>query len=136
MKSLYFAEATHRLWFHRQAPDWLGQPWLYLAAHREQPGLADDQDTHEISRHGYARLPIAREPAGFSIEGAALLNASRLAFADLPPGPVELATWISLGLAPAGATPWLWLFRLDEPLAFAPGPGPVLLPERLRLLES
>jgi hypothetical protein len=96
---------------------------LYLALHTADPGEAGDQTTSEATYTGYARVPVARTTAGFTVSG----NAASLAAAvDFPAGTggSGTATHVSIGTSSSGAGKVLYKGALSPSIVTGNGVTP------------
>lgn len=76
----------------------------WISLHTADPGGAGNQSTNEVAYTGYARVPVARTPAGWTIVGGVASPAANI---DFPPGtpglPNTTATFLGIGEAQTGA---------------------------------
>lgn len=92
---------------------------LYVALHSADPGEAGSQSTSELSYTGYARVPVARSGAGFTVSGTAptqVVNAGAVTFGMCTAGGPQTATHFSIGIASSGATMMLVSAALNSSL--------------------
>lgn len=75
---------------------------LYVSLHTADPGEAGDQSTNEANFTNYARVPVARSGAGWTIAANAVSNAAAIAFAPAGSGP-QVITHFGIGTALSGA---------------------------------
>lgn len=96
---------------------------LYLSLHTADPGEAGDQTTSEIGYTSYARVPVARTTAGFTVAG----NSAALAAAvDFPAGTggSGTATHVGIGTSSSGAGKLLYKGALTPNIACGAGITP------------
>ena len=74
---------------------------LYAAIHTADPGEGGDQTTNEASYTGYARQPIPRSSAGFTVTGNLVENAAEITF-PVNEGVSQTVTHFSIGTALSG----------------------------------
>lgn len=75
---------------------------LYFSLHTADPGEAGDQTTNEIAYTSYARVPVARSGAGFTVTGNSVSPAAAVEF-PAGTGGSGTATHFGLGTASSGA---------------------------------
>ena len=79
---------------------------LYVSLHTADPGEAGLQNTSETSYTGYARQPVARSSAGWTVSGTAptkVVNAATITFPASTVGTPTI-THFGVGLEISGAT--------------------------------
>lgn len=77
---------------------------LYLSLHSADPGEGGSQTTNEVTYAGYARVAVARTPAGFTVAGNAVTLAADAVFPVGSTGAAAgTATHFGVGTANAGA---------------------------------
>lgn len=96
---------------------------LYLALHTATPGAGGSQTTNEAAYTGYARVPIVRSAAGWSVSGDAYSNVAALNFPACTGG-TETETYFSIGTAATGAGEILLFGALTSSLAVSAGITP------------
>jgi hypothetical protein len=91
---------------------------LYLALHTADPGEGGDQTTSECAYTSYARVPVSRDVAGWTVSGA---QSSNTALAQFPTctGGSETATHLSIGVASSGPSQILYSGALTASLAIS-----------------
>lgn len=96
---------------------------LYLSLHTADPGEAGDQSTSEITYTGYARVPVLRTTAGFSVSGNA---ASLVAAVDFPAGTggSGTAAYVGIGTSASGAGKLLYKAALNPTIVCGNGVTP------------
>jgi hypothetical protein len=77
---------------------------LYLSLHTADPGEAGAQNTSECAYTNYARQPVARSSAGFTVATSNATLTSAVNFPQSTTGANEVATHWGLGVALSGAT--------------------------------
>jgi hypothetical protein len=75
---------------------------LYVSLHTADPGEAGDQTTNETSYTSYARVPIARSGAGFTVVANSVSPAATISFPACTGGTATI-THFGVGTAPSGA---------------------------------
>lgn len=76
---------------------------FHISLHTADPGEAGSQTTSECAYTGYARIPVARSGAGFTIAGNAVSNAAAITFGQKTAGSDETVTHFGIGSDLAGA---------------------------------
>lgn len=76
---------------------------LHIGLHTADPGEAGAQNTSECAYTGYARIPVARSGAGFTIAGNTVSNAAAVTFGQKTAAADETVTHFSIGTALSGA---------------------------------
>lgn len=76
---------------------------FYIALHTADPGEAGKQNTSEAAYTGYARTPVARSGAGWTVAGNQVSNAAAISF-PAATGGSETETHFSIGKEISGAT--------------------------------
>mgnify|MGYP000063580150 CR=1 FL=1 len=79
---------------------------FYVALHTADPGEAGNQSTSETTYTGYARQPVARSGAGWTVSGTAPTQVVNAANVDFPASTVgtPTITHFSIGYEVSGAT--------------------------------
>lgn len=98
---------------------------LYLSLHTADPGEGGDQTSSEIAYTPYARVPVARTTAGFTVTG----NAASLAAAvNFPAGTAGsgTATHAGIGTSASGAGKLLYKGAISPNLVCGAGVTPTL----------
>lgn len=75
---------------------------LYLSLHSADPGEAGDQTTNEVTYSGYARQPVARSGAGWTVSGNSVVLAAAIDF-PISSGGGSNATHFGVGTVVSGA---------------------------------
>lgn len=86
---------------------------LFLALHSADPGEAGDQTTSEVAYSGYARQPVARSSAGFTVAGASVVLAAAVNF-PASAGGGSNATFFSVGTVVSGVGKILYSGALNN----------------------
>jgi hypothetical protein len=97
---------------------------LYISLHTADPGEAGNQSTSEATATGYARQPVARSSAGFTVSGNTVSNAAAINFPNVTASPGSAATYFGIGVAVSGATELLLSGPLTSSYSFAIGNAP------------
>jgi hypothetical protein len=74
---------------------------LYISLHTADPGEAGDQSTNEVAYTGYARRPVARSGAGWTVAGNSCTNAAAITFGTCTANPTT-ATHFGIGTVVSG----------------------------------
>jgi len=112
--------------------------FLYVALHTADPGEAGDQTTNETSYTGYARVPVVRSSAGWTVSGTAptqVTNAITINF-GLCTGGSPTITHFSIGTAVSGADTMLYSGPMVAPLAVSNGIAPNYAVGDLQITED
>ena len=96
---------------------------LYLSLHTADPGEAGDQTTNEAAYTSYARVPVARSGAGFTVSGNSVALASTISF-PAGTGGSGTATYIGIGTASSGAGVLLYSGTLTPNIVLGNGITP------------
>lgn len=105
---------------------------LYISLHTADPGEAGTQLTSECNYTGYARVPIARSPAGFVITGDVAKNKEIVTFPTCTGG-TNTITHFGIGLAGTAAGTLLFVGTLDASLNISNGITPEFRNENLKV---
>jgi hypothetical protein len=109
---------------------------LYVSLHTADPGEAGDQTTSECAYTGYARVPVARTNAGWTVTaGNAVDNAAAITF-GLDTVGSEHVTHFGVGTSSVGAGKLLYSGELTAHLDVAPGITPSFAIGALDITES
>jgi len=76
---------------------------LYLGLHTADPGAAGTQSTSELAYAGYARKALDRIPAFWTFSGGNASPTGPITFAESSGGAGGVVTFVSIGVAAAGA---------------------------------
>lgn len=101
---------------------------LYVTLHTADPGEAGDQTTNEAAYVGYARVPVVRSAAGWTVDATDghYSNAADITFGKSTDANSTTITHGSIGVAASGAGMILYSGALASPLAVATGVTPVI----------
>lgn len=98
-------------------PSWRTQANLYLSLHTANPDEAGTQLTSEADYDGYARVPVAKDAAGWTISGNQASNAALVQFPQCTGG-ANTITYVAIGtVAKPGAGQILYSGILAAELA-------------------
>jgi hypothetical protein len=97
---------------------------LFISLHSADPGEAGNQSTSELAYTGYARIPVARTAAGWTIAGPTVTNAAQIQF-GLCTGGSAIATHFAIGYALTGAGTVVLKGALASPLSVSTGITPL-----------
>lgn len=95
---------------------------LYVSLHTADPGEAGNQGTSESAYAGYARVPIARTAAGWTIAGNTVTNTGTAQF-PAATGGTSTVTHLGIGTAATGAGKLLYRMPLTNPASLAVSAG-------------
>ena len=96
---------------------------LYVSLHTGDPGEAGDQTTNETAYTSYARVPVARTNAGWTIATNEISNTGTVTFPTCTGGNSTITHW-GLGLSDTAAGTLLFKGALDASLAVSNGITP------------
>lgn len=97
---------------------------LYVALHTADPGEGGQQSTSEVNYVGYARVAVARTPAGWVVTNNSVSPAAAIEFGEMTSGTAGTATHASIGTASAGGGMILYKGALTPAVPFAVGVVP------------
>ena len=99
---------------------------LYVGLNTADPGAAGNQGTNEAAYGNYARQPIARSGAGWTVSGSSPTSAQNAAACTFPMAisGTETENWFTVGVGSAGATQSSFQGPLTSPLAVSTGITP------------
>jgi len=98
-------------------PSWRTQANLYLSLHTANPDEAGTQLTSEADYAGYARVPVTKDAAGWTISGNQASNAALVQFPQCTGG-ANTITYVAIGtVAKPGAGQILYSGILAAELA-------------------
>lgn len=96
---------------------------LYLALHSADPGEAGDQQTSELAYGGYARAAVARSAGQWSVTSPSgvgqVSNVNAVSWPQVTSG-TGTATWVSVGIAAAGASKIIARYQITSPVGGQP----------------
>lgn len=81
---------------------------LYAALHTADPTVGNNQTSSEAAYTSYARVPIARSAAGFTVTGNSVSPAAAITFPTATGG-AETETFMSIGTAASGSGKLLYV---------------------------
>ena len=84
---------------------------FYISLHTGDPGLTGDQTVNEANYTGYARQPVARGAAGFTVSAGSFTNFANIVFGPCTGG-TNTITWYGVGTAVSGVGQLLYAFPL------------------------
>ncbi len=93
----------------------------YLALHTADPGETGDQSTSEVAYTGYARIPVARSPSGWTVAANVVSPVASVEFGEMTAGTAGTATHASIGVSLTGAGKILYRGALNPSIAYAVG---------------
>ena len=96
---------------------------LFLSLHTADPGVGNSQLTNETSYTNYARVPVVRTSAGFTVASNTAVNAALVQFAQCGESGSTL-THVGIGTALTGAGNVLYSGPLNSSLSVASGIQP------------
>lgn len=99
---------------------------LYLSLHTADPGEAGNQSTNEIAYTGYARQPVARSGAGFTVSGNSVTLTNNVDFPEMTGGAGGTVTHFAVGKEVSGATVILYSGTTDPDILVSSGVTPRL----------
>lgn len=97
---------------------------LHVALHQGPPGQTGDQTVNECGYAGYARIAVARTPAGWTVTDNQVSPTSDILFATVPADTQDAATHFSIGTDSTGVGKVLFSGRLSIPEALLSGVTP------------
>ncbi len=95
---------------------------LYVSLHTADPGEAGTQSSSETAYTGYARVPVVRSPAGWTVVDAAATNAATVQFPACTAGS-STVTHVGIGTAASGAGKLLLRGAFNNPPSLAVSAG-------------
>lgn len=96
---------------------------LYLSLHTADPGEAGTQATSECAYTGYARVAVARDGTGWTVENGTATLASDKAFPQATAGS-ETATHLAIGMSSSGAGDILYFGALQDSISITANSTP------------
>lgn len=91
---------------------------LYVSLHSASPGIGGAQTTNEVAYTNYVRIPISRNPAGWTVALAQAVNTALAQFAQCGVTGAT-ATHVAIGTAVSGAGKVLYAGPLNATLTIA-----------------
>jgi hypothetical protein len=98
---------------------------FYLSLHTADPGAGGTQTTNEAAYGGYARQPVPRTSAGFTVSGTAVTLTTAVPFPTATSG-TETETFAAVGVASSGASKILYRGPITPSLSVTTGVAPQL----------
>jgi hypothetical protein len=98
---------------------------LYLSLHTADPGAGGGQNTNEAVYGGYARQPVARTAAGFTVSGTSATLTAAVVFPTATSGS-ETETYAAVGTASTGTGKILYRGPITPSLSVSTGVAPQL----------
>lgn len=98
---------------------------LYFSLHTSDPGEAGDQTTNEIAYTSYARVPVARSGAGFTVSASSVSLVSNVTFPAGTGGSGTATHW-GLGASSSGAGVLLYKGSISPSIVCGSGVTPQL----------
>ena len=80
---------------------------LYVSLHTADPGTGGSQTTNETSYTNYARIPVVRTSAGWTVTNNTVTNAALIQFASCGASGATL-TYVAVGTGSVGPGLVLW----------------------------
>jgi hypothetical protein len=96
---------------------------LYVSLHTADPGEAGDQSTNEATYTSYARVAVARSPAGWTVTGNASENTAEVAFPACTGGSNTI-THFGIGASSSGSGKLICKGALGASVAVSSGITP------------
>lgn len=109
--------------FNNTAISWDANTNLYLALHTASLVAGSNQSTNECTYTGYARVPVLRTSAGWTVATNQVSNAAAIAFAANG-GASQVITSASIGTAASGAGEMLFAGDLNANITLTTGNNP------------
>ena len=95
---------------------------LYVSLHTADPGEAGTQSSSETAYTGYARVPVVRSAAGWTVANGAFSNAAVVQFPACTAGS-STVTHVGIGTAASGAGKLLLRGAFNTPASLAVSVG-------------
>ncbi len=99
---------------------------LYVSLHTASPGAAGSQTTNEAAYGSYARQPVARSGAGWTVSGTSVVPFAAITFPTATGGGTETETYAAIGTDISGAGKLLWFGPITPNIAVSAGVQPQL----------
>lgn len=99
---------------------------LYVSLHTASPGAGATQGTNEVNYPGYARVAVARGPAGWVVVGNVANLIAAMEFVEVSGSGLSTATHLGIGTAAAGNGILLTYGALDPVIPIQAGVAPRL----------
>ena len=97
---------------------------LWIGLHTADPGETGNQNTSEVAYTGYARVAIARSPAGWNVVQNVANPVVPVEFGEMTAGTAGNATHASIGTLGNGTGMVLYRGALTPPIPFSVGVTP------------
>lgn len=99
---------------------------LYVSLHTADPGEAGNQSTSEATYAGYARVPVVRSAAGFTVDATDghYSNTTDVTFGKSTDATTQTITHFAIGTSVSGTGMILCSTNVTTPLAVATGVTP------------
>ncbi len=91
---------------------------FYISLHTSDPGETGSQTTNEVAYTAYARVAVARTPAGFTVSANVVSNASQVTFPTCA-GSTATATHFGIGTASTSTGNLIFKGALTSSLAIS-----------------
>lgn len=98
---------------------------LFLSLHTQDPGESGVQTTNEVSYPNYARVPVVRTNAGWTVTGNTVRPAVAVEFAESPSA-AGTVTHAAIGTASSGGGKILYRGAITPAIVIAEGTQPRL----------
>ena len=98
---------------------------LFVALHTADPGEAGTQATSEATYTGYARVPVARTTAGWTVTGNSVSPVANISF-PAGTGGSGIVTYFSVGAAASGASKIFYSGTVTPNITTGNGITPIL----------
>ena len=108
---------------------------LFLSLHTADPGVGNSQQTNETGYTNYARVPVIRTSAGWTVASNTAVNAALVQFAQCGASGSTL-THVAIGTAATGVGNVLYSGPLNSSLAVASGIQPQFNAAALTVTET
>jgi len=108
---------------------------LFLSLHTADPGVGNSQQTNETGYSNYARVPVIRTSAGWTVASNTAANAALVQFAQCGASGSTL-THVAIGTAATGVGNVLYSGPLNSSLAVASGIQPQFNSAALTVTET
>lgn len=106
---------------------------LYVSLHTADPGSGGNQSTSEIVYTGYARIPVVRSAAGWTVVGNVVQNAATITFGLMTSGAGGTVTHAAVGFSLSGAGAIICSGPISPNRVIVPTVTPALTPSTITL---
>lgn len=110
--------------------------YLWISLHTDNPQWGYTQTSYETDYTGYARQPIARDAAAWTIGAGGAKNVGTITFPTPTGGDGDELNWVGLGLSETGPGQLLYSGSIMETIYTVTLPTISIPPEGLWLMES